>query len=47
MFEVIKPISDKKRQQQINALTWQIEHDTSDKDRKIHEQALKLLMDKK
>jgi hypothetical protein len=32
---------------QIEALKWQLEHDTNEKDREIHWQALKILRDVK
>lgn len=48
MIEIIKPVDEERRKRHINALTWQIEHDTNDKDREIHIQALReILMGKK
>ena len=43
MLEVIVAKSREKLLQQIQAIKWQIKQDTSEKDRKLHMKALKVL----
>lgn len=43
MINIIKPNNQDKIKQLIKAIEWQLKHDTNDKDKTIHQQALETL----